>query len=62
MKNSDDSLRDLWDIIHALQVYQKEKREGKGAESLCKEVMAKNFPKLYRHPNVGRPNNIKKRI
>lgn len=47
----DDSLKDLWDIIHDLQDPRK-RRERKKAESLSKEVMAEYFPKLYKERDI----------
>lgn len=42
MKNNEQSLRDLWDIIKNTDIFQK--GIDKGAERIFEEKMVKNFP------------------
>ena len=52
MKRTEDSLRDLWDIIkynniQIIGVPEKEKRK-KGYEQILEEIIAENFPNMKR--------------
>lgn len=55
MKNSEESLRDLWDTnkpnTHTVRVLEGEEKD-KGTESLLKEIMTGNSQNLGKNVNI----------
>lgn len=56
MKNSEESLQDLWDTIKwtniCLMGVSEGEKKGKGVENLLDEIIAENFPRLRRGVDI----------